>query len=70
MEKLFALNDLRQLADHRTRTGRREKLNNALRIFGLNPAEYAAGWGLALDAVYDGVVETLEVASNTLIQTA
>lgn len=70
IERLFALNDFRQLADHRAQTGRQGRFDDALRVFGLNPAAYAVGWGLALDAVYDGIAETLEMVATTLMQAA
>lgn len=70
IERLFALNEFRQLADHRAQASRRERFDEALKVFGLNRGAYAAGWGLALDAVYDGMAETLETASTTLTRLA
>lgn len=70
IEKLFALYELRKLADHRADTSRAGKLRDALTQFGLDPAAYAGGWGAALDAIYDGVAETLEEATATLTQAA
>ena len=67
-EKLFALYNLRMLADHRYEKGGRKRLNEALEIFGLDPAAYASGWGPALDAIYDGVAESLEEAASTVTQ--
>ena len=66
--RLFALYELRLLADHRTGTSRQKRFDEALDTFGLTPAAYGAGWGLALDAVYDRVAETLETAASTLMQ--
>lgn len=70
LARLFALNELRQLADHRTETSWQQRFEKALETFGLNPAAYAAGWGLALDAVYDGIAETLEMVATPLMQAA
>ncbi|MEO7666583.1 MAG: hypothetical protein ABIU97_06065 [Dehalococcoidia bacterium] len=70
VERLFALNDLRQLADHDKKPNRLERLDKDLRAFGLNRASYVAGWGLALDSVYDGIAETLEIAANSLSRLA
>lgn len=70
MERLFALNELRQLADHRAHTSRNERLADALKVFDLNRGAYAAGWGLALDAVYDGIADALEAASSVLARFA
>lgn len=70
LDRLIALNELRQLSDHRTGSDAETKLTDALSAFGLDPASFAGGWGLALDAVYDGVAETLEEAAETLMQAA
>lgn len=69
--RLSALNDLRQLADHRIGAGdRQRKLTSGLRSFGLDPASYAAGWGTALDTVYDRIGEALEQAAEGLSRSA
>jgi hypothetical protein len=66
--KLSALNDLRQLADHRGGGRLRTRLTNALAVFGIDPASASSGYGSLLDQIYDGVIETLKVAYETLRQ--
>jgi hypothetical protein len=68
--RLFALTELRQLADHRSQPGAKRKLDGALRAFGRNANAFAAGWGEALDDVYDGLAETLQDAGDTLSDAA
>ncbi len=64
---LFALTALRQLADHRAVAGERAKWGDALKPFGLDASSYtSSGWGMALDAVYDRVADTLEAVAATL----
>jgi len=50
---LFALNGLRQLDSHRPGSSFDEKLNTGLTEFGIDQASTAAGFGLAIDALYD-----------------
>lgn len=66
--KLFALNDLRQLADHRGGSQFRKRLIKALGVFGIDPASASGGYGALLDQVYDGVLETLKLAYEILRQ--
>jgi hypothetical protein len=66
--RLFALDDLRQLADHRSGGSFRTKLTTALGVFGIDPASAASGYGTLLDQVYDGVIETLQLVYETLRQ--
>ena len=70
LDRLVALNELRQLSDHRAGSDAETKLTDALDAFGLDPASFAGGWGLALDALYDGVADTLEMVAATLMQAA
>ncbi len=70
LESLFALTRLRQLADHRTGAGGRAAFDGALKVFGVDAAAHAGGWGMALDAVYDRIAETLEQAATTLAAAA
>lgn len=68
--RLLALHALRQLNDHRAERSEQRKFRDALKTFGLDPAAYVDGWGTALDAVYDGVGQTLEAAAATLTRAA
>jgi hypothetical protein len=66
IQRLLALNELRILASHRSESSSQSRIDDALKEFGLTRAEHVAGWGLALDAVYDGVAEALEAAAKEL----
>lgn len=66
--RLFALASLRQLSDHRSRASQPRKFDQALEAFGLDGAAYVGGWSTALDAVYDGLGETLDTAAALLFQ--
>ncbi len=68
LDRLIALNELRQLSDHRAGSDAKTKLIDALDAFGLDPASFGGGWGLALDGIYDGIAETLEMVAATLSQ--
>jgi hypothetical protein len=64
--RLFALHQLRQLADHRAGSSASSRLDSALKEFGLQSSAFSAGWGTALDEVYDGLGQTLETCSALL----
>ncbi|HMJ87479.1 MAG TPA: hypothetical protein VK504_30085 [Vicinamibacterales bacterium] len=64
MKTLFALNDLRQLADHVIRTGAKEKFVRAIEAFGIDETEMKTGWGLALDRVYDRTADALTLVRH------
>ena len=68
LKLLFKLNDLRQMDVHRT-SSENGHFSNALREFRLDPASFAAGWGTALDVIYDQISETLESVTSTLNRT-
>ncbi len=60
LRPLFALVDLRNVAGHNLGTQEDEKIAAALEVFGLQEDSMSAGWGLALDRVYDRMIETLD----------
>lgn len=51
--RLFALNGIRQLDAHRAGASFTENLKQGLRAFGVDPASTAAGFGRAIDVIYD-----------------
>ena len=61
---LFALNDLRQLSDHQTGASSQARFEKALEAFALHSSDYATGWGLALDALYDHLADALELVAS------
>lgn len=65
LNRLFALNDLRQLGAHNP-TDRRDRLAAALARFDLAPGAVASGYGGALDQIYDRVTDDLETVATLL----
>jgi hypothetical protein len=65
LDHLFALSDMRNIAAHR-KPDADNKLDVALRRFGIEPAAVAGGYGEALDALYDRLGEQLTVVGSTL----
>ncbi len=57
-----AVNALRQLTAHRRDSSSKDKLKKSMEQFGVDDQEVAAGFGAALDAVYDQLAEEMEEA--------
>ncbi|MHA7681881.1 hypothetical protein [Cupriavidus sp. PET2-C1] len=66
LRRLFAVNQLRQKAAHRTGAGFSNSLAGDLEAFGIVPAAQAAGWGRAVDSVYDGLIEDFTAIATLL----
>lgn len=66
MRRLFALNQLRQLAAHRSGQGFAIILATHLEAFGIAPAAQLAGWGSAVDIMYDSLTKDLADISELL----
>ena len=67
MRRLFAVNQLRIKAAHRTGTEFANSLAADLKVFGIQPAVQAAGWGRAVDSIYDGLIEDLTAITTILV---
>jgi hypothetical protein len=63
---LFALNVLRQADAHTSSSLDPKNQAAQLAAFGIDPDNYKAGWGLALDLVYDTMTESLRRATALL----
>lgn len=63
---LFALNVLRQADAHTSSSLDPKNQSAQLATFGIDPDNYKAGWGLALDLVYDTMTESLRQATKLL----
>lgn len=57
--RLFAVNSVRQLDAHRAGASYSAKVEAGLRAFGIDPSSTAAGYGLAIDAMYDTLAAEL-----------
>lgn len=66
-QPLFALNGLRTVEAHKLSTSTPAKVSDALEAFGIDENQCRAGWGTALDLVYDRTNSSLEQV-NKLIQ--
>jgi hypothetical protein len=66
MNRIFALNGLRVLAAHVPGAEKDKKLADAVKVFGIDVASTMTGWGLAMDAMYDGLAEDLNVIAGIL----
>jgi hypothetical protein len=63
---LFALNVLRQADSHTSSSLDPKNQASQLATFGIDPDNYKAGWGLALDLVYDRMTVSLRQATELL----
>ena len=63
---LFALNVLRQADAHTSSSLEPKNQSAQLATFGIDPDNYKAGWGLALDLVYDTMAESFRLATDLL----
>ncbi len=56
MSMLFSLNDLRKADAHPATAGSPATMRKQLATFSIDPLKFSAGWGLALDSLYDALV--------------
>lgn len=70
MRRLFSLNQLRQKGSHRNETGFAASLTGDLKAFGIDPGNQAAGWGMAVDILYDGLIDDLNALSDLFAEGA
>ena len=66
LRRLFSLNQLRLKAAHRTGADFAASLANELGAFGIDSAAQAAGWGKAVDSVYDGLIGDFNAVATLL----
>ncbi len=59
LRPLFSLVDLRNTAGHKTSADTAKKVQAALEVFEIQEQEMVAGWGRAIDQVYDRMVDCL-----------
>jgi hypothetical protein len=69
LRPLFALNALRTAEAHKVSKSTPAKISDALEVFGIDQTQCRAGWGEALDLVYDQTASALEEI-NKLVFTA
>ena len=60
--------DLRQLQGHKAGNSRAKKMNNFFAAFEIHHSFVAAGWGGALDLLYDEIGEALERITSVLLE--
>lgn len=66
LRRLFAVNQLRQKAAHRAGNDFAASLATDLNAFDIVPAAQAAGWGPAVDALYDGLIADFNAITTLL----
>jgi hypothetical protein len=66
MNRIFALNGLRLLAAHLPGAEKDKKLADCAMVFVIDVASTMAGWGLAMDAMYDGLTADLNAVAEIL----
>lgn len=66
MNRLFALNGLRVLAAHVPGSDKDTKLAELTKSFGIDLGGTVTGWGLAIDALYDGISADMEAIAGLL----
>jgi len=69
LRPLFAVNALRTAEAHKLTKSTRAKVADALEVLGIDETQCRAGWGKALDRVYDQMALSLE-QMNTLLSEA
>jgi hypothetical protein len=65
---LFALRTLRTMDAHKTSSSDTAKLADALKVFAIDATQCVAGWGLAMDRVYDKSASSLDAISSLIDQ--
>ncbi|MCZ4347017.1 hypothetical protein, partial [Devosia neptuniae] len=65
LENLFALYELRLVGAH-TSTNPTLELENRLSRFGIEPGDYAGGFGTTMDRIYDLLADELGAVAGTL----
>jgi hypothetical protein len=66
LQPLFALNGLRIVEAHKLSSSAPEKVSDSLGVFGIDENQCRAGWGTALDLVYDRTASSLEQVKGLL----
>ncbi len=66
MNRLFALNGLRVLAAHVPGSEKDKRLAELTKSFGIDLGDNVTGWGLAIDALYDGIAADMEAIAGFL----
>ena len=66
LERLFALNSLRICQAHAPSGKNDQKIADAATVFGIDANSTVAGWGYAIDTLYDGLITDLNLIANML----
>jgi len=66
LQPLFALNVLRTVDAHKLSKSTPAKISDALEVFGIDENQCRAGWGKALDLVYDRTASSLDEINNLI----
>lgn len=66
LNRLFALNGLRVLTSHVPGEEHNRRLTAGAAVFGIDTGAMVNGWGYAVDALYDGLVDDLNAIAQIL----
>jgi hypothetical protein len=66
LDSVFALHKLRVCASHAPSADQDKKISAAAAVFGVNVASTAAGWGIAIDTMYDRMAQDLAALARFL----
>lgn len=67
LKKIFALNALRVTQAHAQSADSERKIADAAAVFGIDVMSTTSGWGFAIDALYDGLIQDLNSITETYI---
>ena len=68
LDSVFALHTLRVSGAHNLTGKKRTEYLDALKIFGIDEKQCAAGWGLSLDKVYEALISALQVLNDLILE--
>ncbi len=66
LHKIFAVNQLRILAAHQADGDINTRIKKNAAPFDIDPAAYITGWGLAIDKLYDGLIQDIQNVATLL----
>ncbi|MFK7759907.1 MAG: hypothetical protein AB8C13_08170, partial [Phycisphaerales bacterium] len=67
---LWHLNEMRLLDSHATSTKKDQVLNDAYASLGIDEAQIISGYGIALDQVYDSIIDELKMIEEYIRKAA
>lgn len=66
-KKIFALNSLRVRQAHVSSNGYEQKIVETIAVFGIDIKTTTSGWGNAIDALYDGLIQDINSLTESYL---